>query len=55
MQSATVFLDIAIFADFGEKMLISAELKRCHVIHIFFGSSFRYGITLPSFIGVTDV
>ena len=39
MQSISVFLNITIFADVGEKMLISAELMVCHVIHMFFGSS----------------
>ena len=39
MQSISVFLNIAIFADFGEKMLMSAELRVCHLIHMFFGSS----------------
>ena len=29
MQSLFVFLDIAKFADSTEKMLMSAELKRC--------------------------
>ena len=39
MQSIPVFLNITIFADFGEKMLMSLELRVCHVIHMFFGSS----------------
>ena len=29
MESISVFLDIAKFADFGLKMLMSAELKEC--------------------------
>ena len=29
MQSMSVVLDIAKFADFREKMLMSAELKKC--------------------------
>ena len=29
MQSVSVFLDIAKFADFRSKMLISVELKGC--------------------------
>ena len=29
MQSISVLLDIAKFADFGEKMVMSAELKGC--------------------------
>ena len=39
MQSVSVFLDIAKFADFPRK---NADVSRnnwvCHVIHIFFGS-----------------
>ena len=29
MESISVFLDITKFADFREKILMSAELKRC--------------------------
>ena len=29
MKSISVFLDIAKFADFRQKMLMSAELKEC--------------------------
>ena len=40
MQSISVLLDIAKFADFSTK---NADVNRlqgmCHVIHIFFGSS----------------
>ena len=40
MQSITVFLDIANFADFWQK---NDDVRRtqgvCYVIHIFFGSS----------------
>ena len=40
MQSISVFLDIANFADFRwKKADVSRTYWVCHVIHIFFGSS----------------
>ena len=40
IQSISVFLDIAKFADFRCKNAdVSRTQRVCHVIHIFFGSS----------------
>ena len=40
MQSVSVFLDIAKFADFQRKNAnVSRPQGVCHAIHIFFGSS----------------
>ena len=36
MQPISVFLDIIKFADFGEKMLMSAELSWCVTLFIYF-------------------
>ena len=41
MQSISVFLDIIKFADFwGKKADVTRSQGACHVIHIFFESSF---------------
>ena len=37
---------------FGEKMLVSAELKRCATWFMYFWIFFRQGTTVPSFINV---
>ena len=39
MQSISVFLGIAKFADFRWKNTVSRTQVVCHVIYIFFGSS----------------
>ena len=39
MQSIPVFLDITNLLISGEKILMSAEVRGCHVIDIFLGCS----------------
>ena len=52
MQSISVFLDIKELQIFGEKMLMSPELKGCVTDSYTFWIFFRSGISVTSFISV---